>query len=65
MFDYGPAENAPRGEIGIPRVLNIWENYPFWQTFLTALGFRVVLSPVSSRQIYALGMETIPSESDC
>ena len=65
MFDYVPAENAPRGEIGIPRVLNIWENYPFWHTFLTALGFRVVLSPVSSRQIYALGMETIPSESEC
>ena len=65
IFDYQPLENAPRGEIGIPRVLNIWENYPFWHTFFTELGFRVVLSPVSSRKLYALGMESIPSESEC
>ncbi len=67
MFDYEPlpADKAPMGEIGIPRVLNIWENYPFWHTFLTAMGFRVVLSPVSSHALYALGMESIPSESEC
>ena len=67
MFDYEPLpeDKAPRGEIGIPRVLNIWENYPFWYTFLTELGFRVRVSPVSSRAIYALGMESIPSESEC
>ena len=60
-----PMEQAPRGEIGIPRVLNIWENYPLWHTFFTQLGFRVRLSPVSSRSIYLLGMESIPSESEC
>ena len=65
LFDYQPLENAPRGEIGIPRVLNMWENYPFWHTFFTSLGFSVRLSPVSSRNIYALGMESIPSESEC
>ena len=65
MFDYHPLENAPRGEIGIPRVLNIWENYPFWHTFFTQLGFAVRLSPVSTRKIYNLGMESIPSESEC
>ena len=65
MFDYTPLKNAPRGEIGIPRVLNMWENYPFWHTFFTSLGFKVILSPVSSRKIYALGMESIPSESEC
>ena len=67
MFDYAPLEKekAPRGEIGIPRVLNIWENYPFWHTFFTDLGFSVRLSPVSGRKIYALGMESIPSESEC
>ena len=65
MFDYQALENAPRGEIGLPRVLNMWENYPFWHTFFTSLGFRVVLSPVSSRRLYALGMESIPSESEC
>ncbi len=56
---------APRGEIGVPRVLNMYENYPFWHTFLTELGYRVVLSPVSNRKIYELGIESIPSESEC
>ncbi|MBQ9210839.1 MAG: 2-hydroxyacyl-CoA dehydratase [Clostridia bacterium] len=67
MFDYEPLkiEEAPRGEIGIPRVLNMWENYPFWHTFFTQLGFSVRLSPVSTRKIYTLGMEFIPSESEC
>ena len=67
MFDCEPlsAENAPRGELGIPRVLNMYENYPFWATMLKKLGFRVVLSPVSSRAVYEKGMESIPSESEC
>ena len=65
MFDYPPLEDAPRGVIGIPRVLNQFENYPFWATFFKALGFRVVLSPFSSRRLYERGMETIPSESEC
>ena len=58
-------ESAPRGTIGIPRVLNMYENYPFWATFFKELGFRVVLSPYSDRKIYELGMESIPSESEC
>lgn len=67
IFGYEPldAENAPRGVIGIPRVLNIYENYPFWATFFKTLGFSVVLSPFSDRKIYELGMESIPSESEC
>lgn len=65
IFDYPPMENAPRGTIGIPRVLNMYENYPFWATFFRELGFGVLLSPPSSRRIYELGMETIPSESEC
>ena len=67
MFAYPPleAENAPRGEIGIPRVLNMYENYPYWATFFRNLGFRVVLSPFSTRALYELGMESIPSESEC
>ncbi|MBR1566836.1 MAG: 2-hydroxyacyl-CoA dehydratase, partial [Oscillospiraceae bacterium] len=65
MFDYPPLEDAPRGEIGIPRVLNMYENYPFWATFFRELGFKVVLSPFSSRKLYERGMETIPSESEC
>ncbi len=67
LFGYEPlaAEQARRGTIGIPRVLNMFENYPFWFTFFTRLGFRVELSPPSSRQIYEMGSETIPSESAC
>ncbi len=67
IFNYPPLseEEAPRGEIGIPRVLNMYENYPFWATFFRELGFKVVLSPLSDRKIYELGMESIPSESEC
>ena len=68
LFDYYKpldADKAYMGEIGIPRALNIYENYPFWATFFKNLGFRVVLSPKSNRKIYELGMETIPSESEC
>ena len=67
MFDYEPltADLAPRGTVGIPRVLNMYENYPFWAVFFKALGYRTVLSPKSTRQIYELGIESIPSESEC
>lgn len=58
-------EEATRGVVGIPRALNIYENYPFWHTFLTELKFRVVLSPRSSKAIYEKGIESIPSESAC
>jgi predicted CoA-substrate-specific enzyme activase len=67
LFQYVPLrpEEAPMGDVGIPRVLNIYENYPLWFTFFTKLGFRVRLSPRSSRIIYEKGLETIPSESVC
>ena len=67
VFDYEPlAENqAPRGIIGIPRVLNMYEDYPFWFTFFTNLGFRVVLSEKSNRKTYEKGIESMPSESVC
>ena len=51
--------------IGLPRVLNMYENYPYWATFFRQLGFRAVLSPWASHAVYALGMESIPSESEC
>ena len=67
MFDYEPlpADEAFRGQVGIPRVLNMYENYPFWAVFFRKLGFSTILSPQSSRQIYELGIESIPSESEC
>ncbi|HIU78751.1 MAG TPA: 2-hydroxyacyl-CoA dehydratase [Candidatus Avilachnospira avicola] len=67
MFDYEPlpADLAIRGKVGIPRVLNMYENYPFWATFFRELKFQTVLSPLSTRKIYELGIESIPSESEC
>ncbi|MBP2100241.1 2-hydroxyacyl-CoA dehydratase [Enterococcus rivorum] len=58
-------KDAIRGRIGIPRVLNMYENYPLWYTFFTELGFRVELSPRSSKDLYEQGMETIPSDTAC
>ncbi len=64
-YDPLPIDQAPRGQVGIPRVLNMYENYPFWFTFFTKLGYQVVLSPASTHKIYELGIESIPSESEC
>lgn len=67
MFDYEslPMDQADRGTVGIPRVLNMYENFPFWAVFFKKLRYHVVLSPQSTRQLYELGIESIPSESEC
>ncbi|MCD8316085.1 MAG: acyl-CoA dehydratase activase-related protein, partial [Eggerthellaceae bacterium] len=68
LFDhYTPLEEdkAYRGTVGIPRALNMYENYPFWFTFFTELGYRVVLSDPSTKKTYEAGIESMPSESVC
>ncbi|MGG5370025.1 acyl-CoA dehydratase activase-related protein [Enterococcus sp. AZ196] len=67
LFKYRPLrkKDAVRGEIGIPRVLNMYENYPLWHTLFSDLGFRVKLSPRSNKELYEQGMETIPSDTAC
>lgn len=67
LFKYRPLrkKEAIHGEIGIPRVLNMYENYPLWHTFFSDLGFRVKLSPRSNKELYEQGMETIPSDTAC
>ena len=67
MFAYPPLskEEAVRGTVGIPRVLNLYENYPFWAVFFKELKFRTLLSPQSTRKIYEMGIDSIPSESEC
>ncbi len=67
LFDYEPLspEDAARGTVGIPRALNMYENYPFWFTFFTKLGFRVILSDASTKKTYEAGIESMPSESVC
>lgn len=67
LFDYEPLSEvmSTRGVVGIPRVLNMYENYPFWFTFFTNLGFSVKLSPPSDKSIYESGMDTISSDTAC
>lgn len=67
LFSYESLEKSKafRGEVGIPRALNIYENYPLWHGFFTELGFRVVLSDPSSREIYEKGISSIISETAC
>ena len=56
---------GPRGSIGIPLCLNLWELLPFWHTFFTKLGFAVHTSPMSTRGLYLAGQATIPSDTAC
>lgn len=67
LFSYEPLndEEAKRGTVGLPRVLNMYENYPFWYRFFTDLGFKTVISNESNRKVYERGMEHIPSETAC
>ena len=64
MEQYQPVP-GPRGSIGIPLALNMWELLPFWHAFFTKLGFAVYHSPMSSRGLYLDGQATIPSDTAC
>ena len=64
LESYKP-EPGPRGTIGLPLALNMYELLPFWHTFFTKLGFSVVNSGVSSRKMYLEGQSTIPSDTVC
>jgi predicted CoA-substrate-specific enzyme activase len=59
------AKEGTRGDIGVPRGLNLYENYPFWFTVLSELKFRVVISPRSSHELFERGMDSIASENVC
>ncbi|MDR3177618.1 MAG: 2-hydroxyacyl-CoA dehydratase [Campylobacteraceae bacterium] len=65
LFSYIPNTNAKLGKIGIPRALNMYENYPLWFTFLTNIGFEVTLSDESSKAMLEKGFDTLPSDSLC
>lgn len=67
LFDYKPLslEDAPRGEIGIPRALTTYDLYPLWHTFFTELGYRVILSSESTQELFQAGIDSVPSESMC
>jgi predicted CoA-substrate-specific enzyme activase len=65
VFNYAPRQNAPRGVIGVPRALNMFENYPLWHTFLTEIGYEVRLSAPSSKSLLEQGLDTLPSDTVC
>lgn len=54
-----------KGVIGIPMVLNMYENLPFFVPFFNTLGIKVVLSDESSKKLYLKGQHTIPSDTVC
>lgn len=64
LSKYKPVKGQ-RGQIGIPMVLNMYELLPFWHKFFTELGFEVITSPKSNKDIYLKGQHTIPSDTIC
>ncbi len=61
----GKQPAAPKHVIGIPRVLNMFENLPFWSALLQGCGMEVVLSAPSTVKMYEKGLGTIMSDSIC
>jgi predicted CoA-substrate-specific enzyme activase len=64
LASYEPV-SGPRGVVGLPMALNMYEMLPFWHRFFTVLGFGVAVSPLSSRQLYLDGQASIPSDTVC
>lgn len=58
-------EKFPNGTVGMPLGLNVYEMYPFWTAFWNHLGYRVLLSPFGSKQLFTQGQYTIPSDTIC
>ncbi len=66
LYEYAnKSKPSSKGRIGLPLVLNMFENLPFWHTFFTELGYEVVLSNKSSKALYNSGQHTIPSDTVC
>jgi len=69
-FKRNRLKNLPEGEnirgtVGIPLALGMYELAPFWHGIFTNLGFRVVFSGFSSRELYTKGQSSIPSDTVC
>ena len=56
---------SPKATIGLPLCLGFYEQIPFWIPLFNRLGFKVILSEESSRDIYYKGQHTIPSDTVC
>ena len=55
----------PKAKVGLPLCLGFYEQLPFWHRALTDLGFEVIISEESTRDIYYKGQHTIPSDTVC
>ena len=57
--------DGPRGTIGLPLALGMYELAPLWHAIFTQLGFRVIVSGLSTRRLYSKGQYSIPSDTAC
>jgi predicted CoA-substrate-specific enzyme activase len=53
---------SPRPKIGIPRAMYTYDMFPFWNTFLSELGFEVVLSDKSNKKVINYGIDAVVAE---
>ena len=59
------SEEGTRGTVGLPLALGMYELLPLWHGIFTKLGFKVLVSPMSTRRTYEKGQFSIPSDTAC
>jgi predicted CoA-substrate-specific enzyme activase len=65
IFNQCTNKNTSHFKLGIPRVLNMYENFPFWKTLFEHCGIEVVLSPESTTSLYQGGISSVMSDNIC
>ncbi len=58
----GDPSHGPRGTVGVPRAMYYFERFPFWNAFLSAVGFGVKISPKTDKAIAREGFELTVAE---
>ncbi|MEG1730875.1 MAG: acyl-CoA dehydratase activase [Oscillospiraceae bacterium] len=58
-------KTGTRGTIGLPLALGMYETAPLWHAVFSELGFKVILSGLSTREYYSRGQYSIPSDTAC
>ncbi|MBR4490157.1 activase, partial [bacterium] len=64
-WDYKEVSPKKNITIGLPRTLEFWDSMPFWSTFFRSLGYDVILSHKSSREMFENGIPFVPSDTVC
>ncbi len=65
LLSLNDSSSNTRGVVGLPLALGMYEQLPFYDTLFSSLGFKVVISSESSRDLYFKGQHTIPSDTVC